>query len=662
MQIINAADQFELLDFTNQLPIPKEIDLTDRNSYVLNMQQSDVELGLRDTDGSLLTTTVWGYGTGATGGYLGPTLVAEEGSPVTITWRNQLPLTGHLLPVDFTLHRANPIMKTIQDGFTPLVTHLHGAESNANSDGYPEAWYTQTFGGQGPAETGAFYTGNQYTYDNDQEAASLWYHDHALGLTRLNVYAGLAGFYRLTDKNEQDLIKQNVLPKEAIPLVIQDKAFTTDAQLYFPAHAEDVLPDGNGGSGSVLEEVGEDFFAENAGGASALPEFFGDHILVNGAPWPNLDVGRGAVTYELLNGSDSRFYLLDLVEIDDDGEDEVTATVIGTDGGLLPQAVAFDHPIVLAPGDRIDIAIDFSAADIGDVVQLLNSGPDYSPFKGFENGSLLDAVAATPEDPVGNVMQFTVTKKGVADKTVFLTAGDTLNPDYVDITDGPLGDGAFDPVRRVGLFEGADEYGRVQPLLGKAEAGEFHLYKEGDVPPGEGLATEIRDFGPLNWADDTTETPVAGSTEKWEVYNFTADAHPVHLHLTQYQGIERHEIQFQDGEEEDGIPDDTTGDGLISYGTYIDESEIDFAVADIWVADTPITLEPEEGGRQDTIYVPSGPRETGVDGANIGSMLEIAVNFEKAGQYVWHCHILSHEDHEMMRPMEVLDSDVFLFS
>ncbi len=639
MVLLDATNQFQSYGFTNDLAIPEEIDLTKRKHLVLQMRETEVQMGLYDAEGNPLTTTVWGYGVGGTGAYLGPTLLAEAGSAVTVKWQNQLPLSGHLLPVDYTLHRANPVLKMIEDGFVPVVPHLHGGKTDAPFDGNPEAWYTQTKGPKGPAEVGPLYAGNAYTYDNEQDAAPLWYHDHALGLTRLNVYGGLAGYYRLTDEHEAALIEDGVLPDREIPLVIQDKAFTTDGQLYYPAYQDDVLPDGEGGSGSVLEEVGEAFFEENGDdAASALPEFFGDHIMVNGVAWPNLDVGQGSYTFTLLNGSDSRFYVLDF---------EGPADVVGiaVDGGLLPVAVDLNGEFVLAPGDRIKVAIDFSGADPGDTVRLVNRGPDYSPFKAFDDaGNLIDATAATADDPVGNVMQFTVDASVQADTTASVAPGTVLDPDYVDITGGP-----FDLVRRVGLFEGADEYGRVQPLLGTAEEGAFHerhemMADEGDMHlhDGHGMV-EINDFGPLLWSDPITETTLLGSTEKWEIFNFTADAHPVHLHLTLFQGIGRRDIAFLDEDGgEDGIPDDTTGDGLISYGHYDAEAEVDFTEHDIWISNTLRPLAPEEGGHQDTTYVATG------------EMLEIAATFEKAGLYVWHCHILSHEDHEMMRPMEVL--------
>lgn len=672
MALLNATTEFQNWRYTSDLDIPTELDLTKKKSAVIDILQSDWSLGLYSVDGAELTTTVWGYGIDGVGGYLGPTILAKENLKIEITWRNLLPLEGHLLSIDRTLHIAHVADSALEQGALPVVTHLHGGETDAAYDGYPEAWWTQSdpVGGAGaPLDTGMFYSGDTYFYDNRQEAASLWYHDHTLGMTRLNVYAGLAGFYRLTDANEQSLIRRGVLPDTAIPLVIQDKAFTEDGQLYYPAHEDDVLPDGSGGSGSVGDEAGDFFakdqdgsylFPENEGQPSALPEMFGDFILVNGKAWPNHDVGQGSYTYELLNGSDSRFYVLDFVEMDGDGVDEITATAIGTDGGLLPQAVALGGPFVLAPGDRLEVVVNFSGADDGDAIRLLNGGPTYSPFKGFNpDGTLIDAEAASPDDPVGGVMQFTVDATIAADTTASVAPGDVLNKKYEDITHGPNGDDTFDFVRQVGLFEGADEFGRVQPLLGTAYGGAFHPSKT-EVLQDDPTTPEVeRGFGPLDWFAPTTETPLLDATEKWEIFNFTADAHPIHLHLTQFQGIGRREIMFRDdlanetGEGgEDGVPDDTTGDGGISYGRYDPSAANDwnamFQQHDIWISDRLDPLAPEEGGRQDTLFVARG------------QMLEIAAHFEKAGRYVWHCHILSHEDHEMMRPMEVIDPEVLV--
>jgi spore coat protein A, manganese oxidase len=649
-QLLNPSYQFKYLGFTNLLPIPGELDATKPGNIVLEMRQSEVQMGIYDeATGTPLTTSVWGYSTPqGTAGYLGPTILAEEGNPVTVLWKNKLPTdnpNGHLLNVDYTLHRANPSLKSIEEGYIPVVPHLHGGETRAEFDGYPEAWWTQI----GAAQSGNYYAGNKYTYDNEQQAAPLWYHDHALGLTRLNVYAGLAGVYNLTDDNERQLETSNVLPAIEVPLVIQDKAFTTDGQLFYPALEDDPLPDGNGGSGTVGDELsGTTFFEENVGAASALPEFFGDHILVNGAAWPNYDVGQGNYTFNLLNGSDSRFYVLDFVLDNGDGtfnaDPNIDILAIAGDGGLLPQAVDVSGSFILAPGDRLDVVLDFSGLDDGDKIRLVNSGPAYEPFKGYDTpGDLSSAPVddwdpATPDEPVGSIMQFTVDHGVVTADDATVQAGDTLN---LIATPVPT------VTRKVGLFEGADEFGRVQPLLGTAKEGAFH--SDSDTPDGA--------FGPLNWFAETSENPVVGTTESWQILNFTADAHPIHLHLTQFQVTGRYEIQFKDeAGGEDGIPDDTSGDFDISYGYYADPTtDIDFTTHDIWISLTPQALPPEEAGRQDTVYVQSGWRDgRGEDGAFIGQMLEIAASFEKEGQYVWHCHILSHEDHEMMRPFQVM--------
>ena len=154
-------------------------------------------------------------------------------------------------------------------------------------------------------------------------------------------------------------------------------------------------------------------------------------------------------------------------------------------------------------------------------------------------------------------------------------------------------------------------------------------------------------FGPLLWDAPVTEKPVLGSIEQWELFNFTADAHPIHLHQTQFQVVEKRLIDFNDSDE-NGIPDDTNGDGVITYGY----GTTDFSRADIWIGDR-VPIAPEQTGRQDTVSVASG------------EMVSIAVRqFDLPGEYVWHCHILSHEDNEMMRPYDVIapaQADTFVF-
>ena len=410
-----------------------------------------------------------------------------------------------------------------------------------------------------------------------------------------------------------------------VGMAIQDRAFTKDGQLYYPAYKTDPLP---GTHDHVKDAVPKEFYKENGNDApSVVPEFFGDHILVNGMAWPELNVAAGDYEFRLLNGSDSRFYVLKVSDA------HVAVHLVGTDGGLLPHAVTISDGdgiqesnefLVLAPGDRVELVFDFSQLRDGDTVNLLNVGPKFDPFQGLP---VTDPAGAN--DPVGNIMQFEVdTAIKPFDATV--QDGTVLVKDFEYLTQDANDDDVADlaaNVRKVGLFEGVDEFGRVTPMLGKAEAGTVITDK----------MSVGGDFGPLAWDAPTTEKPLLGSTEQWDLFNFTADSHPMHLHLTQYQVLGKWHIDFLD-QDDNGIPDDTNGDGLITYGT---ASSPNYSVADIWIGDK-VALRPEETGWQDTVEV--DPHQ----------MMALVATFDKAGDYVWHCHILSHEDNEMMRPYTVV--------
>ena len=644
MTLLDSQVLFDEHAFENALPIPEVIDATKGHRHItLQVHQISQFLGLYDSDGDPLNTTVWGYGTGiGNTSYPGPTILAYEGVTITVNWQNKLPLTGHLLPVDTSLHFANSLTHPLSSGYVPIVTHLHGGHNDSIYDGLPDQWFTQSGGGNGPRDVGPEFVTWTMTYDNDQQAATLWYHDHALGITRLNVYAGLAGFYVLEDQNRLDLVKQGVLPSGDYDLgmAIQDRAFTSDGQLYYPAYKNDPLPGTDMTVGDVVPQKFYDKFGDDA--PSVVPEFFGDTILVNGMAWPQLNVAAGDYEFRLLNGSDSRFYVLKV------SDPNVAVHLVGTDGGLLPHAVTISDGdgiqqsnefLVLAPGDRVELVFDFSKLHNGDTVNLLNVGPKFDPFQGISpDGSLgEDAQPAGANDPVGNIMQFAV-DTAIKSFDAKVQDGTVLVKNFVSLTQDANHDNVADlatNVRKLGLFEGVDAYDRVTPMLGKAEAGTVITDK---MSPG--------DFGPLMWDAPTTETPLLGSTEQWDIFNFTADSHPIHLHLVQYQVLEKWHIDFRD-QDDNGIPDDTNGDGMISYGTgspiYTGNGS-----ADIWIGDQ-VALRPEETGWQDTVEV--DPHQ----------MMAIVATFDKPGEYVWHCHILSHEDNEMMRPFTVVqDAGLFV--
>ena len=267
-------------------------------------------------------TRVWGYN----GGYPGPKIEAFLDRPVTVNWINDLRdslgnlRSEHYLPVDLCMHGPDMEGPTAR-----TVAHLHGGHVPAAVDGYPEATYLP----------GA---GVTYVYPNHQTAAPLWYHDHAMGITRLNVYMGLAGLYTLRDSVEIGL----GLPSGAyeIPIVIQDRTFNPDGSLVYPAMWMD--------------------------------HFFGDKVLVNGKVWPYLNVDRGKYRFRLLEGSNSRAYTLAL-------SNGASFSVIGTDGGLLAAPVPVTS-LTMVPGERYDVVIDFASYAPGTEIFLRNSAP--APFPG----------------------------------------------------------------------------------------------------------------------------------------------------------------------------------------------------------------------------------------------------------------------------------------
>jgi spore coat protein A len=252
-------------------------------------------------------TTLWGFDDGTGPRSPGPTIEAQKGTPLDITWVNDLP-AEHVLPIDHCL---------AHDHVVRSIIHLHGGHVPASSDGYPDD---------------AVAPGGQVVdhYPNNQDAATLWYHDHAMGITRLNVAMGLVGMYLMRDEGETAL----GLPSGAdeIPMIITDATFGPDGQIQYPPIWQ--------------------------------PNVIGDEILVNGVVWPYLNVPRGKVRFRIVDGSGSRMYMLML-------SDGATFYQIGTDQGLLPAPVPLTH-LELMPGQRADIVIDFASYAAGTKLQLLN--------------------------------------------------------------------------------------------------------------------------------------------------------------------------------------------------------------------------------------------------------------------------------------------------
>jgi spore coat protein A, manganese oxidase len=246
-------------------------------------------------------TRLWGFGSSSPG----PTFETRSGQGLLVEWVNELP-TAHFLPIDHNIHGAEADKPDVR-----TVVHLHGAKAPPESDGYPENWYV-------PGKSAL------YHYPNNQDAAMLWYHDHALGINRLNVAAGLLGVFLIRDSVEDSLN----LPsgKYEIPLIIYDRMFDAQGQLYYPVSPDPKSP--------------------------WIPEYFGDAILVNGKLFPYLEVEPRKYRFRVLNGANGRFFHLSL----SNGQ---SFHQIGTDQGLLSAPVSLDQ-LLLAPSERADLIVDFA--------------------------------------------------------------------------------------------------------------------------------------------------------------------------------------------------------------------------------------------------------------------------------------------------------------
>ena len=570
--------------------------------------------GLVDANNNPLLTPVWGYGANEKHkvSWPGGTIETFKKRRMYIWWGNYLTnrsgkVLPHLLPVDDSFHWAFGIPGyknyTIAKDGVPLVPHVHGAHVDTSSDGNPEYFFTPYWKVKGPR-----WKRYVYKYDNTQDAGALWYHDHSLGITRLNVYAGLVGFYIIRDKKDTGRRNNPLkLPAEKYELAyaIQDKMFKSNGELFFPSMPGDPAYDGFiNGEGAVLPA--SEF---PNGGPTILPEFFGDHIVVNGKIWPKTNVEGRSYRLRLLNGCDSRFLGIRL-RIVASNATTISPTDkllpfwhIGGDQGLAANATQVTQ-LVVAPAERPDIVVDFSQVPFGSRVIMENIAGD-APFDGtLVTDPNFDPLNLFANRQTDRIMAFDVNQTQ--------SHPDNFDPALISSYQG--NQNPVDNTRKVALFEGKDEFGRLQPMLGVAE------------PTVDVDGNTVN--GALTWHLPITENPALGSTEIWEIYNNTKDAHPVHVHLVSFEILNREKFTA------DIIPQSilqhngTTGTGFRMENTVLTSGTL---------VDAPAV---EKSPRDMVICYP-------------GEVTRIKMTFDKPGRYVWHCHILSHEDHDMMRPMHV---------
>ena len=639
--------------------------------------------------------------------------------------------------VDQTLHWAAPNQDCLDGvartdcrgasaepytGPVPMVVHVHGAHVGPFSDGYPEAWWlpdaknidctnlkdypdTRRTTSDDFACNGTFFQSNDgketqdalgkgyaiNVYPNDQPSTTLWYHDHTLGMTRLNVYAAGAGFWLIRDANggESGLIS-GTLPGPApqlgedpncvgttsqgpgnsggkgkgkgsgkgngkkpstncvrekireIPIAIQGKAFNDDGTLFYPADRAFFEGLGTGDLYADNTDVNIPFLPQSTSDIAPVwnPEAFFNTMVVNGKTWPELEVAEERYRFRLLNATNSRFLNLALKVVVGPGPDGVMGTAddtlggeipfyqIGAEQGLLPNVVRIetgfattlpgdgsdvgsgvtpvpgtfeDQALLVGPAERADVIVDFSGVPNGTVVRMVNTAPD-APF-----GGLPDA----PADPAttGQVMQF------VVNNALNTDGGDPSTPPASLVLDDNPGGvaklGTPDTVRDLALLE---EESALLCVDIDAVTGVI-TQVPGSVPPeclggGEPFGPKAAVLGvsgatggiPQLWDDPIAQTPGVGAIETWELWNWSADAHPIHLHLVKFEVVNREIIS-----------------GAVR------------------------PPEPWEAGWKDTVI------------AYPGEVTRVKAKFDIPGLYVWHCHILEHEDNEMMVPFCVED-------
>lgn len=682
--------------FIDPLPLlslaggPMETVLAGANEITLGMQEFQsmvLPAAFVPAAGAYTGTWVWGYRAGITptnpaGTYIGPVIVTTRGQPTQIRFVNNLGDTAgtHIIAwvnaTDQTLHWADPLNDGANmcahmggmpmgdcaahyQGPIPAVPHLHGGEVPAVLDGGPDAWFTSDGSHHGHAyytHPGVPVAPNEavYRYPNGPEAAPLWFHDHVLGATRLNVYAGLAGAYLII--NPELALPPGLHPVGlqqgaggpldfTIPLVIQDRMFDVNGQLFFPN------------------------LGINPEHPYWIPEFVGDTIVVNGKAWPYLNVGPRRYRFLFINGSNARTYEMFLVN-------PATKMMgppiwqIETDGGYLDAPVRIDPNaavlprLVLMPGERAGVIIDFAGL-AGQTLILRNVGRTPFPKGAPPNGSTL-----------GQILQIRVNQPFVGPDLSYDPASlIPLRPPMIRLVNpavGALAAGVTaNKTRQLTLNEVMGAGGPLEVLVNNTKwSGER---PDGTIPPG---FTAVSVGGVTEYY---SELPDEGTTEVWEIVNLTADAHPIHTHLTQFQLINRQKFNTNkyNGAYAAAFPGSTMIDPMTGLpyppGVYIPA----FGPPMDYNTGNPRAL----GGNPDITPFLQGPlmppaaNEAGWKDTVImypGQVTRIAVRYAPYDKpindpnlyynfdpnvmghgYVWHCHIIDHEDNEMMRPYAV---------
>jgi FtsP/CotA-like multicopper oxidase with cupredoxin domain len=582
-----------LAPFVEALPVPRRLVAAEHEGRLTVRMRPGTHRFHRD----LPESTIWGYD----GTVPGPTIEAERGQPVTVEWRNELDgpppvvvtVAPHAADADGVPVQCVPgLSGGTADRNAPAlaghtVVHLHGGLTPAVYDGWAENLFA-------PGQAAVFH------YPMHQRAALLWYHDHVMGVTKLDVYAGLAGLWIVRDDRERDLGLPEGPPFE-VPLLIQDRNFDVDEQ------------------GRLIGRLVHKTDPE-------VMEAFPPFTVVNGKVWPVLDVQPATYRLRAINGSNARTYRLVLLR---DGAPELERiTQIGTDHGLLrtPAPVPADG-LLLAPAERADLLVDFSDLAPGSELTVLNTAA--APFDGTRFQAADAASVADVEGllPYPEVLRFRVAGEGARRRSI----PRELATDYE-----PPAARALAGARRRAIALVERELDDEPNMLTMRE---LAVAADGDedgplVTVTDGDETSRYRVVAAHFEDTTTFFPVLDEYEVWQLINLTGDTHPIHLHLDPFQILARRPLRYE-------IPAGGIGDRDLAATIKLErdpDDELDHAIDD------------NERGLKDTVRV------------NPNELVEIAVRFTTySGRYMYHCHILEHEDRDMMRPFVTMPAALMSF-
>lgn len=502
-----------LKKFVEPLPFPRPVAPLFKSQRFGTVYEIEMVEAMHSFHRDLPTTRLWTYQSS----FPGPTIVAHQGERIMVRWVNKLP-EKHIFEEAAKLTCEPPLVRA--------VTHVHGGITETHSDGHPDAWFSPNFN-----QTGPMWERQRYVYENRQSEATLIYHDHAMGVTRLNVYAGLVGLYVIANqtKYEQLNIPQGEFD---IPILLQDKSFLPDGSLFYPQF-------------------------------TMVSEYFGDIIVVNGKAWPYLNVKPRRYLLRLVNGCNSRFMNLTLDNTILGGNDNgpMVFTQVASEQGLLERPVNHTY-LFMTPGTRVEVVVDFSLAKGKHV--LLRNG--HAPL----DENVVQTVKFIVSDSEGEEedSQKKELPKQLATDLPVLKPSDAIK------------------IRDMYLTDTMDEQGRMLRLINNMR---FH--------------------------EPVTEKICNDTVEIWRIINIGSHPHPMHFHLLHFYILDKQPFDIDH---------------------YWKTKELKFTGPPLPPSNVDVGL------------------KDGVD-VRMGEVARIIFRFGPyVGTYVWHCHMLEHEEFDMMRPFQVV--------